>query len=169
MLFTSILLLVRRRRGETYTRRRRAGERGGCLFVGALLSIAAGGVLAIGWLLFGIIFAEQINPPIERGADDLFGVEIPIGTLDALTWIALTPTVPFTGTPSITPTLIASATLTPSMAPTTTRRPPTPSSPPDAPELTPTPIPLITNTPIASATSTHRPTATPRTASQIAS
>jgi hypothetical protein len=149
LFLLSRFLLVRRRvGGGTFLARRRAGERGGCLFLLSMFAIASALLMGLSWGGAALIFRETLFRPIVRGDNDLYGINIPRETLTAAVW---------TLTPSMTPT----ASPPPTDLPTLTPSPPPTASPLPTASLTPaaSPIPIATNT--RSPTHSVIPTRTP--------
>lgn len=156
----SLALLRRRRTGESYRLRRRAGERGGRLFILSVALLILGAAGALAWIVVSLVFHQELYPSINRGEDDVYGVDIPVSTLDALTALAMTPTATLTFTPS--------STFTPTDTPTPTATFTPSATPTPLPTLTytltptetesPTPLIIVTNTPIPVPPTRARPT-----------
>lgn len=127
-LFSRFLLIRRRVGGGTFLARRRAGERGGCLFVLAVGVLAIGVIMALGWGSVAIIFRDRLYRPIDRGDNDLYGIAIPRETLTAAVWtltpsLTATPTATSTASPTPTSTFTATRTPIPTMTATATATP----------------------------------------------
>ena len=129
-----------RRTGAYWRLRRRAGERGGRLF---LLSI---GLMALSVVLallsgLGILAYRNVSPAPTRGPDDLFGIILSPSALDAATDEATSEATATLAPPSAEATPAATTTLALTTTPTLLVIPPT-------------------NTALATATATNTPTAT---------
>ncbi len=143
LLFLISLYLLRLRRTGSYWRmRRRAGERGGRLFllsVAMMIGSAFGGlVLALATLAY-----RNANPFLDRGPDNLYGIVLPPDALLTSTYDAMTLTAAaFTPVPPTATLTLASAPITTATAVPSATLPFT-----DTPSATDTPSPTDTPTP----------------------
>ncbi len=128
-----------RRTGAYWLLRRRAGERGGRLFLIAVGLIVLSLVLTVVSGLAAVA-VRNMNSLINRSSDDLYGIVLPSESALTETWNAamqaFTATHAFQQTATLTPEVAVPTALPP------TNPPPTPLPPASqAPSLTPTPLP----------------------------
>jgi len=142
LLLLSLQQLRRRRTGAYWRLRRRAGERGGKLFLLSISLMAGSIVLGIVSGIAMLVYRNN-NPSLSRGPDDLYGIVLSPEAIKTATSEAIAQVV--------TPTLIP-----PTLAPAT------PVPPTIAATFTPAPtLPAVSATPTSSPTMTLRPTLVP--------
>ncbi len=175
-LLVALYQLRVRRTGSYWLLRRRAGERGGRLFLIAVGLIIASLTLTVVTGLAAVAF-KNVNTLIHRSTDDLYGIVLPPDSALATTQVAqsvLTETrPPVTATlPATEPTAALPATLPPpteaaaTLAPTATITPipPSPVPPTETPLATTTPSPTPTSLVLLELTSAFNMTPRPPTA-----
>ncbi len=152
-LLVALQQLRLRRTGAYWLLRRRAGERGGRLFLIAVGLIVSSLALTVVSGLAAVAF-RNVNSLINRNSDDLYGIVLPSESALTGTWNAamqaLTATRAVQQTATLAPEVVVPTELqptTPPIAPTLAAPSLTPIPPTVTPSVSPTDVPTITLSP----------------------